>query len=238
MILLFNFVIAILSSTFAFFEKTKLGLYYNVLNSLFAEMEWDDHYGALICVKPPLPTSILLIPLLPFYMLLTDKSLRNFNTFVCFLLFIPNSVMHLVVFVLINTVSIPFVYVSLTFSLLRRIFTSHSASNFFKSIAALLVYLVTAPCIYAVSLPIDAVTFLLNMYLSDMLFEERDIKGKALITVDTLLEFNKFLKKLRVEVKSNKMLNVKRVPVVYINKLAQKSLRVIDEIRAIIYSTG
>lgn len=59
-----------------------------------------------------------------------------------------------------------------------------------------------------------------------------------MIGVDTLLEFNKFLKKLRVEVRANKMLDVKRVPVVYINKLAQKSFRVIDDIRSIIYSTS
>jgi len=76
LILMFNFVIAILSSTFAFYEEMKLGLYYNVLNSMFAENEWDDTYGALICTKPPLPTFMLAVPFFPFFLIGGDRTLR------------------------------------------------------------------------------------------------------------------------------------------------------------------
>lgn len=175
MMVLFNFVIAILSSTYAFYEQTKLGLYYNVLNSQFSEMQWDEHYGGLVCVKPPLPSCLLLLPLVPFYACLSGTTLRKFNTFVCFLMFIPNSVIHLAIFIAINLLSIPPAYLSLTTHFLKRICHSHSGSGLFKSIANLLVYVTCAPVIYCLAVPIDTVTFFVNMYVSDFVFEEKEV---------------------------------------------------------------
>jgi hypothetical protein len=48
-VLMLNFVIAILSSTFKNYEGIKIGLYYNVLIEVFAKMGWDDTYGCLVC---------------------------------------------------------------------------------------------------------------------------------------------------------------------------------------------
>jgi hypothetical protein len=76
-ILLFNLVIAILSSTFAFYEQIKLGLYNNVLNSMFSETEWDPYFGALLCLKPPLPNFVLLVPLSPVYFILSSEKLKE-----------------------------------------------------------------------------------------------------------------------------------------------------------------
>ena len=59
-VLFLNFVIAILSSTYALFEDKKIGLYYEVLVGLFARLEWDDLYGAVVCAQPP--TNVLLLP--------------------------------------------------------------------------------------------------------------------------------------------------------------------------------
>ena len=47
LILMFNFVIAILSSTFAKYEAMKIGLYYNVIVRMFASLQWDDCNGVL-----------------------------------------------------------------------------------------------------------------------------------------------------------------------------------------------
>jgi len=49
MVLFLNFVIAILSSTFAYYETKKLGLYYEVIVGLFPSMEFDERYGAVVC---------------------------------------------------------------------------------------------------------------------------------------------------------------------------------------------
>ena len=49
LILFLNFVIAILSSTYAYYENKQLGLFNEVIVSLFPQMEFHEQYGALIC---------------------------------------------------------------------------------------------------------------------------------------------------------------------------------------------
>ena len=50
-VLMLNFVIAILSSTYKNYEGIQVGLYYNVLLELFAKLSWDDEYGCLVCAQ-------------------------------------------------------------------------------------------------------------------------------------------------------------------------------------------
>lgn len=59
LVLLLNLVIALLSSTFAFYEDKQLGLYYEVIVALFPTMEYDDKYGAVVCAQPPFNLMIL-----------------------------------------------------------------------------------------------------------------------------------------------------------------------------------
>ena len=59
MVLLLNLVIAILSSTYAYYEDKKLGLFYEVLVAKFSVMEYDDNYGVVACDQPPLNLMIL-----------------------------------------------------------------------------------------------------------------------------------------------------------------------------------
>ena len=58
-VLFLNFVIAILSSTFAYYEDKQVGLYYEVLVALFPAMEYDERYGAVVCAQPPFNLMIL-----------------------------------------------------------------------------------------------------------------------------------------------------------------------------------
>ena len=46
LVLLLNLIIAILSSTYAFYEDKKIGLYYEVLVSRFSIMEFDERFGS------------------------------------------------------------------------------------------------------------------------------------------------------------------------------------------------
>lgn len=91
MVLLLNLVIAILSSTFAFYEDKKLGLYYEVLVGKFPSMEYDVNYGAAVCAQPPFNLMILpfwWITLLPWTESL-KKYLYHYNLFLCHLLYLP-----------------------------------------------------------------------------------------------------------------------------------------------------
>ena len=49
LVLMLNFVIAILSSTYGRFEDIQTGLYYNVLIQEFPVMSYDDEFGCLVC---------------------------------------------------------------------------------------------------------------------------------------------------------------------------------------------
>ena len=49
MVLLLNLIIAILSSTYAYYEDKKIGLYYEVLVGKFTSMDYDEAFGAAAC---------------------------------------------------------------------------------------------------------------------------------------------------------------------------------------------
>ena len=53
LILMLNFVIAILSDTYGSLGAIKNGLYYDELVTAFPLQDWNDEYGALICAQPP-----------------------------------------------------------------------------------------------------------------------------------------------------------------------------------------
>jgi hypothetical protein len=64
LVLMLNFVIATLSSTYDNFEHIQSGLYYHVLIQVFPAMGWDDNYGCLACAQTPF--NIMLSFLSPF----------------------------------------------------------------------------------------------------------------------------------------------------------------------------
>jgi len=78
LVLFLNFVIAILSSTYAHYEDKKLGLYYEVIVAQFPAMEFDDKFGFIPCAQPPLNLMIApfeLLTIFPF----SDEFLKSYN---------------------------------------------------------------------------------------------------------------------------------------------------------------
>ena len=59
LVLFLNLVIALLSSTYAYYEDKQLGLYYEVIVALFPTMEFDEKFGAVVCAQPPFNLMIL-----------------------------------------------------------------------------------------------------------------------------------------------------------------------------------
>ena len=49
LVLLLNFVIALLSGTFSSYEDKQLGLFYEVIVAMFPVMEYDNRYGSIVC---------------------------------------------------------------------------------------------------------------------------------------------------------------------------------------------
>ena len=49
LVLMLNFVIAIMSDTYSILSNLKEGLYYNELIKIFPTLDWDQRYGCLAC---------------------------------------------------------------------------------------------------------------------------------------------------------------------------------------------
>jgi hypothetical protein len=112
MVLLFNFVIAILSQTFAYYQAFQNGLYFNTLNRMMTEMEWDDVYGAWLCSRIPVPTFFVVLVTMPFVILFEKKPdvIRFVNNTICYLMYTPIALFIVVLFSALNTAMVPFVY--------------------------------------------------------------------------------------------------------------------------------
>jgi hypothetical protein len=130
MVLLLNFVIAILSSTFARFEEIKLGLYYNVINRLFPIMEYCPYFGALTCTRPPLPVYILTLPFLPFYWLfgnqINKERLASVNALICAMLYLPISLFLTCFFTFANIIMTPIAFLVNSVRIIGTILISRS----------------------------------------------------------------------------------------------------------------
>jgi hypothetical protein len=124
MILLLNFIIAILSSTFAKYEQYKLGLYYNQLNMMMPLLRWNDLHGALVVLRPPIPIYIFMLPFILFFILFGDcckKSLSRINNFYTSIIFLPISLVLGTIFLLISVLTIPVAYFLNTYRLVTKI---------------------------------------------------------------------------------------------------------------------
>lgn len=162
-VILLNMVIAILSSTFSFYEEFKEGLFSNVINQLFANMEWDDQYGALICAKAPL--NLLSIPMFPLFMLnLSEERRKQMNHYACLIVYSPIALLVSAVFLVLNLLMIPFIHCLTTFKLIGMVFISDSLLQLKTSISLLLQHLTISPVLLLVSLPVNFYSFILNLY--------------------------------------------------------------------------
>ena len=95
-VLLLNYVIAVLSSTFAKYETKQLGLYYEVIVASFPSMDYDERYGSVVCATPPL--NVTIAPFQWITVFLEGDRLIKFNTFLCHLLYFPFSICLVILF--------------------------------------------------------------------------------------------------------------------------------------------
>lgn len=49
--MLFNIIIAILGNVFAVYDEHKVGLYYEVIISMFPLKSYDEYYGSVACAN-------------------------------------------------------------------------------------------------------------------------------------------------------------------------------------------
>ena len=182
MVLLLNLVIAILSSTFAFYEDKKLGLYYEVLVGKFPSMEYDDKYGAVVCAQPPFNLMILpfwWITLLPWTESL-KKYLYHYNLFLCPLIYLPLGLFFTAFFTIQNLAYVPVAYFKHALVLIQTLTDSDETMDEFSEkvtrFFTIIKFIFVAPFILMIAIPIDMVVFFKNLYSMPATDEWADYK--------------------------------------------------------------
>ncbi len=100
LILLLNLIIAILSTTFAVLDEKKLALYYDGVIESIPVYKDSTTYGALIHSFAPF--HMLILPVLPFYFILSKTGLRKMTLFFSHIFYLPILILSLSVFVVVN----------------------------------------------------------------------------------------------------------------------------------------
>jgi hypothetical protein len=109
-VLMLNFVIAILSSTFNKYEHIKIGLYYNVLIELFDKMSWDDKFGCLVCAQQPFNVVLAIFSPLMVIFSKNEEKILKINEFICHVLYFPFAIIITGLFTCFNIFIIPIGY--------------------------------------------------------------------------------------------------------------------------------
>ena len=105
-ILLINLLIAILSSTYAYYETQGVSLYVAGILQMRSAAEYDNRYGALVSSFPP--WNVVLLPVIPAYMLMKDT--KKLNKVIFHITFLPVLLISFGLFILLNLVLVPFAY--------------------------------------------------------------------------------------------------------------------------------
>jgi hypothetical protein len=166
-VLFLNFVIAILSSTFAYYEDKQLGLYYEVIVALFPSMEFDDRFGAVVCAQPPF--NLFILPFQWITIFLKDyHTLVAYNNFLCHLLYFPLALTITLAFSVINCLYLPLAYVAHIGSLIETLTDSDETmdelSEKIQRVFTIFKFILLGPIVLLFSVPIDMLVFFGNLY--------------------------------------------------------------------------
>ena len=126
-------------------------------------MEWDDHYGALLCAKPPL--NLIALPFFPIFYCVKDKViLYYYNRFVCYILYSPIAILVTALFTILNVVLTPIAFIWGLVNLIVLFFQSKSCKSMCLNFGLLLKYIVLTPLLLLISLPFNIFVFFINLF--------------------------------------------------------------------------
>ena len=175
MVLLLNFVIALLSGTFANYEDKQLGLYYEVIVAMFPVMEYDNRYGSIVCAQTPF--NLLILPFQPFILLpLPEIYLIYFNTFLCNLVYFPIGILLTVSFTITNIFFVPLAYLGHSYALIKTLTdddeTMDDAEEKLERAKTIVKFIFIGPLYLMASIFTDAWKFWKNLYTQPLDAEE------------------------------------------------------------------
>ena len=110
-VIMLNFVIAMLTDTYAKLSISSLGLYYDGLIHRIPIYEDDSQFGGLIVGLPPF--NMLALPMIPFYLFVKDEGkLTYVNNAFTKVMFAPFAFILMIFFLAFTLILLPFAYLS------------------------------------------------------------------------------------------------------------------------------
>ena len=162
LVIMLNFIIAILASTFERYESNSHGYYYQMILSIIPSMEYHESYGAIVCATQPLDL-ILLLTYIPIFVIPHDKQ-PIFNTLVSTLLYLPIALCQVVFFTAVNTLIFPIVFFSHTGKILWSIPFQDTPVLQINTVAQALDFFVCGSMYLWALAFIDPLKFMLNLF--------------------------------------------------------------------------
>ena len=238
LVLFLNFVIAILSATFANYQDKQLGLFYEVIVGLFPSMEYDSLYGAMICASSPF--NIITTPFLPIYALpLSTNALLKLNKFLCNLLFAPIAICILMCHTTINAILVPVAYVQHTLALISTLTNADETMDEFseklRRFFTIVQFILGGWIFLILSVPFNSVIFFYNLYTRSIEDMQQDMNHG--FRKESLSEFLLVCDEtLNAERKKPGQKRTNCVNFIKLNKNLQKRLGIQDQIHKLIYN--
>ena len=114
LILLLNLLIAILSTTYSYYETRGRGLYLQEILNIWEDVQYGGNRGFL--VVRTFPFHVLSLIFIPFFCCCkSNKKRRAFDNFLQNLQFIPTIMVHLIVVTILSAFLLVFAYIKLVF---------------------------------------------------------------------------------------------------------------------------
>ena len=200
-------------------------------------MEFDLHYGAVVCAQPPFNLMILPFQWVTF-LPLSDEFLLQYNHFLCLLLYFPIACVLTSYFTIYNTLYIPFAWIKHTITLVSTLTSGNETmdewSERFIRLQTIILFLIFGPVFLTLAIPIDSFVFFYNLYTIPLLDEVDD---EDLITMDELDTFQlSCTQTLKYERFHNPKQNLgSRVNFVKLNKNLQSKFMIQRKIWDLVY---
>jgi len=141
-------------------------------------MEYDQKFGAAACAQPPFNLMILpfwWVTLLPWSEEMI-KYRENFNLFLCHLMYLPLGLTFTFFFTLMNICYVPIAYIKHVVVLIQTLMDSDETMDDIQEKVmrfwTIIKFIILAPFLLMMSVPIDMVVFHKNLY-SDLILEEK-----------------------------------------------------------------
>lgn len=232
MVLLLNYVIAILSSTFAAYEDKQLGLYYEVVIKQFAMMDYDEEYGFIACGTPPM--NVLVFFLFWLQPLVTHRGYvtkRKFNEFVCFVIYMPYGLAVTIIFAAIALVTTPLSYCASVLRLAVNLPMDTELTEI-EMACKFLQFVVLAPVFLFISFFLDVYNFFKHLFSkhSDE-FHEKD-HHLFNLTEEGFQEFEDTIESFEELAAEQR----DKVSMVEINKALRENMQIHEQIQTLLYS--